>query len=148
MEAGSSRVQGGVARADQAGAALQTILDAVESTASQVAEIAQATRGVVDGAQRVAETMGRLSVAVDKSATATAEMAAQTEQVSGRMQTISGLATDQAACTEAVTAGVQDAARQIQLLFNQAQDVAAELGLNEGTPQTTLVGPATFDLAA
>ena len=71
MESGSAKVEQGSAKADQAGKALTDILRAVEATASQVAEIANAAQAMAQSSTDVVEAMRNISIVVEQNTAAT-----------------------------------------------------------------------------
>src|SRR5207253_3119678 len=76
MAQGASEVQQGTVRADEAGKALEQILEAVEATVRQVGDIADATRGMSGRAREVSDAMASISAVVEEATATSEEMAA------------------------------------------------------------------------
>jgi methyl-accepting chemotaxis protein len=125
MADGSAKVAEGAARADQAGAALEEILQAVVGTVGQVTEIASAAQQMAQGARSVVGAMESISAVVEENTAATEEMAAQAAEVSHAAESIAAVAEENGATTEEVAASAQEMAAQVEEMAAQAQELAA-----------------------
>ncbi|MGE3272889.1 MAG: methyl-accepting chemotaxis protein, partial [Chloroflexota bacterium] len=110
MAQGATQVQEGAARADEAGTALQQILEAVEATVSQVGEIAEATRQMSSRAREVSDAMSSISAVVEEATATSEEMAASAAGVGESIGSIVESAETSAAITEAVSASASEMA--------------------------------------
>ncbi len=120
MKNGSAKVEEGSKRADQAGAALAEILDAVESTVTQVSQIADGARKLAGASDTVVKSMNDISLVVEQNTAATEEMAAQSNQVLDTVRSIASVATEQSASTEEVSASAEEMSAQIEQVSVQA----------------------------
>jgi methyl-accepting chemotaxis protein len=125
MELGSSRVEQGSLKADQAGVSLGQILTAVEATVGQVTGIAAAAQEVAAGARSVVDSMSSISAVVEESSAATEEMAAQAGQVTGGIQSIASAAAQSSATTEDVSASAEEMSAQVEEMTAQASELAS-----------------------
>ena len=125
MELGSSRVEQGTLKADQAGVSLGQILTAVEETVGQVTGIAAAAQEVAAGARSVVDSMSSISAVVEESSAATEEMAAQAGQVTGGIQSIASAAEQSSATTEDVSASAEEMSAQVEEMTAQASELAS-----------------------
>lgn len=125
MQNGSTKVEQGSERAHQAGVALDDILNAVEATARQVAEIATSSQAMAEGARRVTDAMQSISAVVQENTAATEEMAAQAGQVTQAIHGIAAVSEQQSAATEQVSASAEEMSAQIEEVGAQAQELAA-----------------------
>lgn len=125
MAQGSTRVEEGAARADQAGVALGEILAAVESTVVQVTEIASAAQQMAAGARSVVASMESISAVVEQNSASTEEMAAQASEVSHAAESIAAVAEENGATTEEVAASAQEMGAQVEEMAAQSQELAA-----------------------
>jgi methyl-accepting chemotaxis protein len=124
MERGSEKVGEGSARADQAGAALAEILQAVEATVTQVGGIATAAQEMSSGARSVVEAMESISAVVEENTAATEEMAAQAGNVTVTIESIAASASDNSHATEQVSASAAAMSDQIQRVTEEAEQLA------------------------
>jgi methyl-accepting chemotaxis protein len=124
MELGSTRVEQGTLKADQAGESLGQILVAVEATVGQVSGIAAAAQEVATGARSVVDSMSSISAVVEESSAATEEMAAQAGQVTGGIQSIAAVSEQNSATTEDVSASAEEMSAQVEEMTAQANELA------------------------
>ncbi|MGE3910116.1 MAG: methyl-accepting chemotaxis protein [Chloroflexota bacterium] len=125
MEQGSTRVELGSAKADEAGAALAEILEAVDATVSQVTQIASAAQEMAGGARTVVEAMQSISAVVEENSAATEEMAAQSGQVMSAIDSIASVSEETSAATEEVSASTEEMSAQVDNLTEQLDELAA-----------------------
>jgi methyl-accepting chemotaxis protein len=125
MERGATTVHHGTAKAEQAGRALEAILEAVEETVRQVADIASSSQEMAAGARNVTESMLAISSAIEDNSAATEEMAAQTNQLSDAIHAIASVAEEQSAATEEVSASAEEMSAQVEEMSAQAQELSS-----------------------
>jgi methyl-accepting chemotaxis protein len=125
MDSGAAKVELGSQKADQAGRALQEILEAVQATVRQVGEIATASQRMASGARSVTDAMHSISAVVEQSTAATEEMSAQASQVTTSIQSIAAVSEEQSAATEEVSASTEEMSAQVEEMSAQAQEMAA-----------------------
>jgi methyl-accepting chemotaxis protein len=135
MESGSGKVEQGTVKADQAGAALTDILEAIEAMVERVSAIAAAAQDMTASSQDVMDAMANISAIVEESSAATEEMAAQAGQVSVSMQSIASVAEESSAASREASASsdemavqVADVSEQAVVLARTAAELQALLG--------------------
>jgi methyl-accepting chemotaxis protein len=124
MEQGAEKVELGAARADQAGAALAEILEAVGVTAEQAQDISGVTGRLVGDARSVEEAMQQIGELMDESKASMASMAARANEVSDASQQVAAVAEESSAATEEVSASVQEMMAQVETIYAQADELA------------------------
>jgi methyl-accepting chemotaxis protein len=125
MDSGAASVELGSQKADQAGRALQEILEAVQATVRQVGEIASSSQQMASGARSVTDAMHSISAVVEESTAASQEMSAQAIQVTTSIQSIAAVCEEQSAATEQVSASTEEMSAQVDQMSAQAQELAA-----------------------
>jgi methyl-accepting chemotaxis protein len=125
MAAGSSRVEQGTARADQAGEALEAILTSVHDSTSQVDAIALAAQTIAANAQQVIDAMQSISAVTEENSAATEEMAAQAQEINAAVELIATVADDQSRNASEVNASAEEMTAQIEQISAQAQELIA-----------------------
>jgi methyl-accepting chemotaxis protein len=124
MRRGSDEVKGGTQRADEAGRALGDILEAVESTARQVGDIATAAQQLAAGAGSVTQAMQSMSAAVEENLAASEQMSAQSSGVSSAISGIAELAQNQSASTRQVSSSAEAMSREVGQMAEQIDGLA------------------------
>jgi methyl-accepting chemotaxis protein len=125
MERGSAKVAQGSAKADEAGAALGEILQAVEATVGQVTQIASAAQQMATGARGVVESMEGISAVVEENSASTEQMAAQAGHVTASIESITMVSAQNSALTEEVSASAEEMSAQVEEMNAQAEELAA-----------------------
>ena len=124
MQSGSAQVGAGSQKADQAGRALDEILEAVDVTVADVSGIATAAHQMAAGARSVVEAMERISLTIEESSGATREISVQTDEVASATQSIAAIAEENSAATEEVLASSEEMGAQVDAVTAQAEDLA------------------------
>jgi methyl-accepting chemotaxis protein len=124
MHRGAAEVQGGTARADQAGRSLGDILQAVENTVRQVSEIATAAQQLARGAGSVTSAMQAMSAVVEHNMAASEQMSAQSNGVSSAIQSITLLARTQSSLSGDVSARSEGMRSEVGAMSGQIDDLA------------------------
>jgi methyl-accepting chemotaxis protein len=124
MASGSRRVAEGSIRADQAGRALTEILAAVDTSVSEVGEIATLAQHLAAGARRVTNAMQAISTVAGASSASTEAMARQASQVTQAIHGIAAVAEEQSASAEEVSASSEEMSAQVEEMTAQAHDLA------------------------
>ncbi len=124
METGSGKVEQGTAKADQAGAALTEILDAVEEMVERVTTITTAAQEMAGASRGVVSAMASISAIVEESSAATEQMAAQAGQVGESIQSIASAAEQSSGATRQVSASSEEMAAQVADVSEQAEVLA------------------------
>jgi methyl-accepting chemotaxis protein len=124
MEQGSSKVEQGVSRADEAGLALDQIVRAVEETVGQVTRISEAAQEMASGARSVVDAMSGISSLVAESAQATGSMALRADTVTSKIGEITRVAEENASATEQVSASAEEMSAHVDTIATQAVELA------------------------
>jgi len=124
MRRGADEVKGGSVRADEAGRALEDILQAVENTARQVGEIATAAQQLAAGAGSVTDAMRSMSAVVEENMAASEQMSAQSSGVSSAITSIAELARNQSASTREVTSRTEAMTGDVSVMTAEIDDLA------------------------
>ncbi|MGE3268140.1 MAG: methyl-accepting chemotaxis protein, partial [Chloroflexota bacterium] len=143
MEQGSAKVELGSAKANEAGAALGAILQAVEATTGQVARIATAAQQMAVGARDVVDAVGSISAVVEENSAATDHMARQSGQVTESIQSIKAVAVANSAMSEEISASAEQMSAQVEEMTSEAQVLAVT-----ADQLTALVSRFTLDAEA
>jgi len=114
MDAGTSEVENGVTRAQEAGVALGSILTAVEGVNEQVDEIASAAEQIGASAGELVNAMDAVSAVVEENTAATEEMAAGSAEVSQAIEGIASVSEENNAATEEVSAAAEEMTAQVE----------------------------------
>jgi methyl-accepting chemotaxis protein len=124
MALGSTRVEQGAGKADQAGCALEEIGQAVAVTVCQVEEIASAARDLARAGRSVSEAMAAMKDVVEASAGSAEEISGRTGQAVGAIQAIAAVSQNQSAATEEVCASAEEVSAQMGGISDQAHELA------------------------
>ncbi|MEW5959806.1 MAG: methyl-accepting chemotaxis protein, partial [Chloroflexota bacterium] len=92
MTEGADEVENGVARAHEAGQALNRILQAIGQVNDQMEQIAAAAEQMSASSGELVGAMDNVSAVVEENSAATEEMAAQVEEVTASTQSLSAMA--------------------------------------------------------
>ncbi|MCB0167813.1 MAG: CHASE3 domain-containing protein [Anaerolineae bacterium] len=114
MDDGTREVEGGVARAQEAGQALATIINAAETVDRQATAALTATRQMNDSSVELMKAMNRVSSVVEENTITTKEMAASAEEVSQAIENIAGLGEENSAAVEEVSASTEEMNAQVE----------------------------------
>jgi methyl-accepting chemotaxis protein len=125
MERGTSEVDRGAARADEAAAALRQIVEAVEAAAAQADRIASSTDGVAAQAGQVLVAMQTLDTLVTESTEASRTLTADAAQVTDSVRSIATTISEHSAATEEVSASAEEMRAQTEEMAAQADLLAA-----------------------
>ncbi len=133
-------VDQGVQKADQAGTALNHILQAAEKVNKQVANIAAVSQEIAASSNDLVLSIESVSAVVEENTAATEEMAAGSTEVMDAITAMMSVSEESSAATEEVSATTEEVSAQ-------AEEVAASVGtLNELVEQISLT-VAQFKLA-
>jgi methyl-accepting chemotaxis protein len=120
MEDGAREVQVGVERANQAGAALQEILEAAEAVYKQAHEAAQTTGQVMNAAVELVDSIDTVSAVVEENTAATLEMTTHSSEVSQAVENIASVSEENSAAVEEVSASTEEMSAQVQEVTTSA----------------------------
>ncbi|MBN1264661.1 MAG: Cache 3/Cache 2 fusion domain-containing protein [Anaerolineales bacterium] len=114
MEVSAKEVESGMMNANEAGKALDEILEAVVSVNGQVQKIALAAEEVSEFSGQLTEAMGMVSAVVEENTAATEEMSAGSGEVSNAVETIASVSEENSAAVEEVSAGTEEMSAQVE----------------------------------
>jgi len=124
MGAGAAEVENGVARANQSGSALKSILSAAESANRQVEEIANAAGQVSWSANELVSAMDSVSAVVEENTAATEEMSAGASEVTQSIENIASVSQESGAAVQEVSAAAEQMAAQVEEVSESARSLA------------------------
>ncbi len=124
MDEGSAEVVNGVSRADEAGQALKTILQAVSEVQQQMNDIAMAAGQVNAASDELVHGMETVSVVVEENTASTEEMAASSTEITEMIENIASVSQENSTSAEEVTAATEEMAAQVQVLTTFAQSLS------------------------
>jgi methyl-accepting chemotaxis protein len=124
MTAGSTKVQEGSGRADQAGRALEEIGQAVAVTVGQVDEIASAARDLARAGQQVTEVVTGIKSVAQTNQGSAEEISGRSGEVIAAIQSMAAVSHEQSAATEEVCASAEEMSAQIGGISAQAHELA------------------------
>jgi methyl-accepting chemotaxis protein len=123
MGQGAEQVAAGSTRAQQAGAALEEILRAVEQTVDEVSEIAAGAQAMAMRSREVHGTMAGISAVVEEATAATDHMAAIATGVGRAIAEIAAVTEESSLATEEVSASAEEMSAQVAEMGAQAEQL-------------------------
>ncbi|MCB0213788.1 MAG: HAMP domain-containing protein [Anaerolineae bacterium] len=121
MGEGTVEVETGVSRADAAGQALYSILEAVEVAAQQIEGISSATQQMSTSSNELMSAMEAVSAVVKENTVATEAMAAGSSEVSHGIDNITSVSKQNSSAVEEVSAATEEMSAQVQEVSASAQ---------------------------
>jgi methyl-accepting chemotaxis protein len=125
MAAGAERVRAGTVQADTAGQALTEILAAVESTVSEVNDIANASREVMGRGRQVSDALMRLSAVVEQASATAEEMTATADEVGRSVQGVAVVVDANTQELDTVASSAEQMQEQMATLERRADELAS-----------------------
>ncbi len=107
-EDGTKEVTAGAELADEAGKALQTILDSVQSVSGQIEQISAAAEQMASSADEMVTTMSGVSAVVEQNTAATEQMAANSGEVTKSMEGVAAVTQQSGAAAQQASAAAQE----------------------------------------
>ena len=126
MKDGSKEVDMGVSKAEQAGNALKSILDAAEEVKSQAELAAGATTVMAKSADELVSAVDSVSAVVEENTAATEEMTASSSEVSLSIENIASISEENSAAVEEVSASTEEMSAQVEEVSASAQELAEQ----------------------
>ena len=130
MEEGSKEVELGVATANQAGSALNDILEAAEAVNKQAALAGEASDRMKIASEELISAVDSVSAIVEENTASTEEMAANSTEVSQSIESIASVSEENSAAIEEVSASTEEMTAQVEEVTAAAStlaDMAKEL---------------------
>ncbi len=127
-EEGAKEVASGTLLADESGAALKLILEAVESVTHQIEEISAAAQQVTASGNEMVQAIEQVSAVVQDNSAAARQMAIESDQVGKSIEHIAGISLQNGATTQQVSASAEGIAAQVQQVVASSQSLAEMAG--------------------
>jgi methyl-accepting chemotaxis protein len=130
MDEGAAEVEKGVNRANEAGKALQLILDAAEYVYEQAEKTADVAKQMNTDAQDLVSSMDTVSAVVEENTASTEQMAAGSSEVNVSIESIASISEENSAAIEEVSASTEEMSAQVEEVSASAQmlsDMAGSL---------------------
>jgi len=142
MQAGSTEVENGVARANQAGTALGEILEAAQAVHKQAEQAALAAGRISAFTTELVGAVDTVSAVVEENTAATEQMSAGSMEVNAAIENIASVSEQNSAAIEQVSASAEEMSAQVEEVTASAQslsemakalqDVVSQFKLSEG----------------
>ncbi len=124
MAEGTTKVNEGSAEADQAGRALEAILNGMHGTVQQVDQIAKAVQEMAARSREVSETMTLITATAEETTAASEAIVGASYEVGQSIQSITAGSAQNSAATEEVSAAAEEMSAQIEQMSDQSQALA------------------------
>ncbi|MCB0192650.1 MAG: methyl-accepting chemotaxis protein [Anaerolineae bacterium] len=124
MDEGTREVESGVVRAQEAGHALATIINAAEKVDRQASEALSATHQMNNSSVELIKAMKRVSNVVEENTATTKEMAASAEEVDQAIKNIVSIGEENSAAVEEVSASTEEMNAQVEDVTSSVQSLA------------------------
>jgi methyl-accepting chemotaxis protein len=124
MDEGTKEVESGVGRANQAGKALEAILQAAEGVYRQAEQAGAASEEMSAAAEELVGAIDSVSAIVEENTAASEEMAVSSSDVVDAFEGISAISLKNAASTEEVSAGTEEMSAQVEEVSASAQSLS------------------------
>ena len=130
MEDGSQEVELGVVTANQAGSALNEILEAAEAVNKQASMAGEAAERMKIASEGLISAVDSVSAIVEENTASTEEMSANSSEVSQAIESIASVSEENSAAIEEVSASTEEMTAQVEEVTASAStlsDMAVEL---------------------
>ena len=123
MEAGSLEVENGVRQANEAGAALESIMGSIGAVSIQASEAASAAEHMSASANMLVSTMNTVSNVVQKNTASTVQMSGGSATVAQAIDYISRMSESNSAAVEEVSASTEEMSAQVEEVASSAKSM-------------------------
>lgn len=123
MEEGAQEVEAGVLKANQAGTALEAIIEAAEAVDHQASQAAQATQTMADSINDLVSAVDSVSAVVEENTAATEQMAAGSTEVTQAIENIAAVSQENSASVEEVSAATEEMTAQVEEVSASAAEL-------------------------
>jgi methyl-accepting chemotaxis protein len=124
MDDGAREVENGVAKANEAGRALNTILDAAESVYKEAQEARQAAEAVRTASNELVTAIDSVSAVVEENSAATEMMTSSSTEVTMSVENIASVSEENSAAVEEVSASTEEMSAQVEEVTASAESLA------------------------
>ena len=124
MDEGSKEVELGVGLANQAGEALNAILEAAEAVNQQAQLASQASKEMTRASGEMVTAVDAVSAVIEENTASTEEMAAGSNEVTRAIESIASVSEENSAAIEQVSASTEEMSAQVEEVTASAQSLA------------------------
>ncbi len=124
MSESTQEVETGVARANEAGKALEAILNVSDTVFQQAEQAAAATEEMSAASGELVSAIDTASSIVEENTAASEEMAASSNELTQAFDTIAAVSEENSASVEEVSASTEEMSAQVEEVGSSAQDLA------------------------
>ncbi len=124
MEDGTNEVEKGVASANQAGLALNDILNASEAVQKQALLASQASEHMKAASNELVSAVESVSAIVEENTASTEQMAANSTEVTQAIESIASVSEENSAAVEEVSASASEMSGQVEAVNTSAESLA------------------------
>ena len=125
MDIGSKEVSEGVTLAQEAGQALNKIVEGVKAADIRVSEIMGLINDVMHSSQEVTTAVNNVAAITEENTAATQEISASTEQVNIATQNVAAISEENAASSEEVATSTEELTASIEEISSSSDQLAA-----------------------
>jgi methyl-accepting chemotaxis protein len=140
MQEGTQEVENGVLQANEAGAALESILQSTTAVTQQAEQAAAAAQHMGAAAAELVSAVDSVSAVVEENTAATEQMSAGSSEVTQAIENIASVSEENSAAVEEVSASTEEMSAQVE-------EVSASARSLEGMAQSMQSLVARFKLA-
>ena len=123
-EEGAKEVAEGTQLADEAGNALNQILESVESVAKQIEQISAAAEEMNASSNEMVKTIDGVNSVAEQTSAASEEMAASSNEVAKAIEDIAGITEENSAASEESSASAEEMSAQVQQVVASSQQLS------------------------
>ncbi len=124
MEVGTQEVEKGVRLAQEAGTALEEIINTVEKTNDEIVKISAATEQITASSADSVDSIRNISQVVEETTGAVNQIAASNEEVNGAIEQVSAIAEGNNAAAQEVAAAAEEISSSTEESAQMAQSLA------------------------
>ena len=123
MEEGQNEVKEGYRLADEAGIALNDILQAAGNVSDQIDQISARAQQINASSNELVQVIDNVGSITEQNTAATEEMSANATQVSKSVESVAGIAEENSAATQQVSASAQEMSAQVEEIIASSQSL-------------------------
>jgi methyl-accepting chemotaxis protein len=124
MNDSAREVENGVENANQAGSALQAILEAADSVSQQAIQAARSTEEMNAASQSLVDSVDTVAQIVSQNSAVTEKMAGNSSEVTRAIENIASVSQENSAAFEEVAASAEEMTAQVDLVTHSAASLA------------------------
>ncbi len=124
MAEGTKEMEIGLSNANEAGQALNEILNAAEAVNKQALEASEASEKMKIASEALVSSVDSVSAVIEENTASTEEMAANSSEVSQAVESIASVSEENSAAIEEVSASAEEMSAQVEEVTASAQSLA------------------------